>query len=53
MIRKLGIKRVVFGSDAAVPGATPGDAWAALRKLLPLTEDEFRTIAANVPPYLR
>jgi len=53
MIRKLGIERVVFGSDAAVPGATPGDAWAALRKLLPLTDDEFRTIVANVPPYLR
>jgi len=53
MIRKLGIERVVFGSDAAVPGATPGDAWAALHKVLPLTDDEFRTIAANVPPYLQ
>jgi predicted TIM-barrel fold metal-dependent hydrolase len=53
MIRQLGIDRVLFGSDATTATATPGDAWLALRKLLPLTDDEFRTIAANVPPYLR
>lgn len=53
MIRQLGTERVLFGSDAAVPNATPGQAWTALRKLLPLTEDEFGAIAANVPPYLQ
>jgi uncharacterized protein len=53
IIRRLGIERVLFGSDATLPNATPGDAWAALRRLLPLTDDEFRVIAANVPPYLR
>lgn len=52
-IRRLGTERVVFGSDATVPKLTPGDAWAGLRKLLPLTDEEFKAIAANVPPYMR
>jgi predicted TIM-barrel fold metal-dependent hydrolase len=53
MIRQVGIARIVFGSDATVSNVTPGDAWAMLRKLLPLTENEFRAIAANVPPYMQ
>jgi predicted TIM-barrel fold metal-dependent hydrolase len=53
MIRQLGTHRVLFGSDATLPNMTPGDAWLALRKLLPLTDDEFRVIATNVPPYMR
>jgi predicted TIM-barrel fold metal-dependent hydrolase len=53
MIRRLGPERVLFGSDATLPAVTPGDAWSALRKLLPLTADEFAVIAGNVPPYLR
>jgi predicted TIM-barrel fold metal-dependent hydrolase len=53
MIRRLGPERVLFGSDATLPAVTPGDAWIALRKLLPLTADEFAVIAGNVPPYLR
>ena len=52
-IRQIGPERVLFGSDATLPSATPADAWAALRAQLPLTEGEFRTIANNVPPYLR
>jgi predicted TIM-barrel fold metal-dependent hydrolase len=52
-IRRAGTARVVFGSDATVPGAQPGEAWAALRTLLPLTENEFQAIAGNVPPYMR
>ena len=52
-IRRLGVQRVLFGSDASTGGAlTPRAVWDAFRKL-PLTEAEFRTIAANVPPYLR
>ena len=52
-IRRLGVQRVLFGSDASTGGAlTPRAVWEAFRKL-PLTEAEFRTIAANVPPYLR
>jgi uncharacterized protein len=53
MTRRLGTERVLFGSDATLPNTTPGDAWAALRRLLPLTDDEFRAIAGNVPPYMR
>jgi predicted TIM-barrel fold metal-dependent hydrolase len=53
IIRRLGIERVVFGSDATIPKTSPGEAWAALRTLLPLTEDEFRTIATNVLPYMQ
>jgi predicted TIM-barrel fold metal-dependent hydrolase len=52
-IREVGVERVFYGSDAAAGGnAPPREAWAAFRKL-PLTEAEFRTIAANVAPYLR
>ncbi|HET9012700.1 MAG TPA: amidohydrolase family protein [Gemmatimonadaceae bacterium] len=52
-IRRLGVQRVLFGSDAPTGGAlTPRTAWESFRKL-PLTEAEFQTIAANVAPYLR
>jgi uncharacterized protein len=51
-IRRLGVQRVLFGSDATGGALTPRMTWESFRKL-PLTEAEFRTIAANVPPYLR
>jgi predicted TIM-barrel fold metal-dependent hydrolase len=52
-IRQLGVQRILYGSDAATGGnLTPREGWAAFRKL-PLTDAEFRTIASNVPPYLR
>jgi len=44
--------RVLFGSDATT-AATPGGAWTAFRKLLPLTGEEFTGIANCTPPYLR
>ncbi|HEX8667515.1 MAG TPA: amidohydrolase family protein [Allosphingosinicella sp.] len=47
LIRRIGTKRVFFGSDAPLP-----EAWPAMRKALPLTEAEFRAIAGNVAPYL-
>jgi hypothetical protein len=51
-IRQLGVRRVLYGSDAPTGGnLVPQAGWAAFRKL-PLTEGEFRTIARNVPPYL-
>ena len=53
MIRQLGTDRVLFGSDATTEKTTPGDAWVALRKLLPLTDGEFRVIAKGVPPYMQ
>jgi predicted TIM-barrel fold metal-dependent hydrolase len=52
-IRQLGISRILYGSDSAVgPGRKPAEAWASFREL-PLTDAEFRVIAANVAPYLR
>jgi uncharacterized protein len=52
-LRQLGLQRILYGSDAAVRGnLPPREGWAAFRRL-PLSEDEFRTIALNVPPYLR
>ncbi len=51
-IRQLGIERIVYGSDAAVPGNSPSNGWEAFRSL-PLTKDEFQTIANNNAPYIQ
>jgi hypothetical protein len=52
-IRQISVRRVLFGSDAALGGnPPPREQWEGFRKL-PLTEGEFRTIAANVAPYLQ
>jgi len=50
-IRKLST-RVLFGSDATTAAVTPGGAWMAMRKLLPLTGEEFDAVATNRPPYM-
>jgi predicted TIM-barrel fold metal-dependent hydrolase len=51
-IRQLGVERVLYGSDGALPPAyTPKKAWDAFRKL-PLTDAEFTTIANNRAPYM-
>ncbi len=53
-IRQIGVERVLYGSDMAVgDNLTPRQGWAVVRGLLPLTDDEFRTIANNVAPYMR
>ena len=46
-IRKIGLKRILYASDAP-----PAEAWKAFREKLPLTENEFRVIANNVAPYM-
>ena len=52
-IRELGVERVLFGSDAPSGGnPPPREAWAAFRTL-PLSDQEFRTIAGNIAPYMR
>jgi predicted TIM-barrel fold metal-dependent hydrolase len=51
-IRQVGLSRILYGSDAAVAANSPREAWTAFRRL-PLTPDEFTTIATNVAPYLR
>jgi uncharacterized protein len=52
-LRQIGMKRILYGSDATV-GDTPApkEGWAIFRTL-PLTEKEFKTIANNVPPYMK
>jgi predicted TIM-barrel fold metal-dependent hydrolase len=54
-IRQVGIQRVLFGSDLALPGGNPParEAWANFRATVPLTDDELRAIARNVAPYMR
>ena len=53
-IRQIGPGRILYGSDAAMLGhPTPGEAWAAFRAEVPLTDEEFAIIAGNVAPYLR
>lgn len=52
-IRQIGVGKVLYGTDAATgDNLRPADAWAAFRAL-PLTDDEFAKIAANVAPYMR
>lgn len=51
-IRQLGPERVLYGSDAPIPGNEPRLGWAAFRRL-PLTNAEFQTIANNLTPYMR
>jgi uncharacterized protein len=45
-IRRLGVQRVVYGTDGAPAAAN----WQELRTLLPLTDEEFATIGANRLP---
>lgn len=54
-IRQIGVKRILYGSDAAVgsnPNLQPREAWEAFSRL-GLTKKEIKTIAKNVAPYLR
>lgn len=50
-IRQVGVRRILYGSDAAIAGIPkPRQWWAAFRRI-PLTEEEFAQIARNVAPY--
>jgi predicted TIM-barrel fold metal-dependent hydrolase len=51
-IRQIGVDRVLYGSDGALPPAyTPKKAWEAFRRLA-LTDAEFKIIANNRAPYM-
>lgn len=53
LIRQIGVKRILYGSDgAAGNNLQPRESWAAFRQLK-LTEKEIKTIAGNVAPYFR
>ena len=51
-LRQIGLDRILYGSDGASPGFGPREYWASFRTL-PLTDEEFHTIAGNVAPYMR
>jgi predicted TIM-barrel fold metal-dependent hydrolase len=53
LIRQIGVKRILYGSDAYAAGnLEPLKAWEAFRQLK-LSEKEMKTIAKNTAPYLR
>lgn len=52
-IRQIGVRRILYGTDTSPPNPSARLSWANFRGLMPLTEDEFRTIALNVAPYLK
>jgi uncharacterized protein len=53
-LRRIGLRRIFFGSDMTGPGGNPPprEHWRAIRRL-PLADGELGVIASNVPPYLR
>jgi predicted TIM-barrel fold metal-dependent hydrolase len=52
-IRRIGLKRILYGSDAALNGRLrPREAWSTLQTYLPLSDSEFRQIASNDLLYL-
>jgi uncharacterized protein len=51
-IRQIGVDHIAFGSNGARGGGlSPRDAWKNFLEL-PLSDEEFRTIAANAASYL-
>src|SRR5687767_11347222 len=53
LIRQIGVKRILYGSDAATANnLKPRESWEAFRALK-LSNKEFKTIAGNVAPYFR
>jgi uncharacterized protein len=53
LIRRIGVKRILYGTDgAAGNNLPPRESWEAFRQLK-LSKKEIKTIARNVAPYLR
>ncbi len=50
-IRQVGPRRVLFGTDLGPPAAR--QSWLTFRTTVPLTDEEFKTIAGNVAPYFQ
>jgi predicted TIM-barrel fold metal-dependent hydrolase len=54
LMRAVGISRILYGTDMPLPwNPSPRDWWRKTVLTLPLTDDEIRDIADNVPPYVR
>ena len=52
VMRRIGLDRILYGSDLSPPNPAPLAAWAGFHRM-PLTDSEFRRIAGNVAPYMR
>ncbi len=53
LIRQIGVKRILYGTDAATGNnLRPRESWEAFRQLK-LSKKEMKTIAGNVAPYFR
>jgi hypothetical protein len=53
LIRQIGVRRILYGSDAALGNnLLPRESWEAFRQLK-LSQKEIKTIAGNVAPYFR
>ena len=52
-IREIGVNRILYGTDSSPPNPPPRVSWGLFRSFVPLTDDEFRSIARNVAPYLQ
>jgi predicted TIM-barrel fold metal-dependent hydrolase len=50
-IRQVGLNRILYGTDTGPPAAR--QSWLIFRTTVPLTDEEFKTIAGNVAPYFR
>jgi predicted TIM-barrel fold metal-dependent hydrolase len=51
-IRQVGARRVLYGSDLSPPGGSIRSGWEIFRAKVPLTAEELRTIALNVPSFV-
>lgn len=55
-MRQIGLDHILYASDSA-PGGVGNpptvEHWTLTRRKLPLTDDELKTIAENVAPYIR
>jgi predicted TIM-barrel fold metal-dependent hydrolase len=54
LMRRLGLSRILYGTDMPLSwNPWPREWWTKTILPLPLTDDEIRDIADNVPPYIR
>jgi predicted TIM-barrel fold metal-dependent hydrolase len=54
LLRQIGVGRILYGSDGPMFGnVQPSEAWGAFRREMPLTGEEFISIANNIAPYVR
>ena len=51
--RQVGVNKILYGSDLSAPGGSIRRAWEIFRTSMPLTDAEFRRIAANRTRFAR